>query len=190
MPRVGQVRCADLITAQVGSFSFLFLAQVGPGLSSAPFEVWLIVNPAHRRPLLKFGSLSALARCQPILEFGPLSTLFKSTFTNHLPLSLATHQPLSSPETSTIYKSFLASTTAVIIVSYFKLNVAEYSTLSLRGDVKIFYIILVYYVALYVLGTSFSASTLFSFSFLFYILIYISTKIKRRWKGRKEIEKA
>jgi hypothetical protein len=59
----------------------------------------------------------------------------------------------------------------------------------LRGDVRIFYIILVYYVALYVLGTSFSASTLFSFSFLFYILIYISTKIKRRWKGRKEIKR-
>jgi hypothetical protein len=108
--RVGQIWCADMITTQVGSFSFLCFDPSQPrpivspfevwlfvslGPSSAPFEVWLIVSPAHRRPLLKFGSLSAMAHCWPILEFGPLSAFFESTFTSHLLLSLAAHQPLS-----------------------------------------------------------------------------------------------
>jgi hypothetical protein len=42
----GQVRCADLITAQVGSFSFLCF---GPSRSKpivGPFEVWLFVSPS------------------------------------------------------------------------------------------------------------------------------------------------
>jgi hypothetical protein len=77
-----------------------------------------------------------------------------STFTSHLLPSLAPRQPLSSPAAFTIYRPFLASAIAVIIVSDFKLKVAKYSTLSLRGDVRIFYIIIVYYVALYVLGFS------------------------------------
>jgi hypothetical protein len=111
MPRVSQVRCADLITAQMGSFSFLFLflAQVDPGRLSAHYGVWPVVG-----------------------HFG-------STFTNHLPPSLAARQPLSSPAASTIYKPFPASAIAVIIVSDFKLKVAKYSTLSLRGDVRIYY---------------------------------------------------
>jgi hypothetical protein len=68
-----------------------------------------------------------------ILEFGPLSALFESIFTSHLLPSLVTRQPLSSPVASTIYGSFPASATAVIIVSDFKLKVVEYSTLSLKS---------------------------------------------------------
>jgi hypothetical protein len=126
----------------VGSFSFLFLflAQVGPGPLST---------------LLNFGFLSALARCRPILKFGSLSapgplsahygvwpvvSPFGSAFTSHLALLLAACQPLSSPTASTIYKPFHAFATAIIIVSNFKLKVAEYSTLSLRGMLE--YIIL------------------------------------------------
>jgi hypothetical protein len=120
MPRVGQVRCADLITAQMGSFSFLFLflAQVGP------FEFWLLVSP---------GPLSAHYGVWHVVDH------FGSTFTNLLPPSLAARQPLSSPTASTIYEPFPASATVVIIVSDFKLKVVEYSTLSLRGDVRIYY---------------------------------------------------
>jgi hypothetical protein len=57
------------------------------GLSSTPFEVWLIVSLsplsarfwilARRWPFLKFGSLSALARCQPLLDFDLSSAYFE-----------------------------------------------------------------------------------------------------------------
>jgi hypothetical protein len=67
--RADQVRYTDLITTQVGLFSFYF---------------WLTYQP-----LLKFG-----ACCRPLLKFGSLSALpvidpFKSAFTSHLPSSLA-----------------------------------------------------------------------------------------------------
>jgi hypothetical protein len=65
-----QVRCADLITTQVGLFSFYFWP------TSATFEVWIL---ARCRPLLKFGSLSALPVVDP----------FEFAFTSHLPPSLA-----------------------------------------------------------------------------------------------------
>jgi hypothetical protein len=108
----------------VGSFFFLFWAQVGPGPLLAHFEVWLIV------------SLSLFSTHYGVWHIvGP----FESAFTSHLPSSLAGHQPLSSPAASTIYGPFLASATAIILVSNFKLKVAEYSTLSLRGEVRIFY---------------------------------------------------
>jgi hypothetical protein len=80
----GQVRCADLITAQVGSFSFLCFGLsrprpivgpfevwlfVSPGPSSAPFEVWLIVSPGPlSAPFEVWLSLSAPS--------GPLSAHF------------------------------------------------------------------------------------------------------------------
>ena len=177
-PRTGQVWCADLITIQVGSFSFLCFGPSWPRPIVSPFEVWLFVSPnslsaplkfgslsalshrwpilkfgsllalARRQPFLKFGSLSVLTHCRSILEFGSLLALFESAFTSHLPLSLV------APAASTIYGMFPASATTVIIVSYFKFKVVEYSTLSLRVDVRIFYIILVYYVAFYVLGFS------------------------------------
>jgi hypothetical protein len=54
---------------------------------------------------------------------------------------LAARQPLSSPAASTIYEPFPAFATAIIIVSNFKLKVAGYSTLSLRGDGRIYYFI-------------------------------------------------
>jgi hypothetical protein len=106
----------------VGPFEFWLL--VSPGQLSAHFEVWLVVNP---------GPLSA--------RYGVWSIVghFGSAFTSHLPPSLAAGQPLSSPTASTIYELFLTSATVVIIVSDFKLKVAEYSTLSLRGDVRIYY---------------------------------------------------
>jgi hypothetical protein len=185
-----QVWCADLITTQVDSFFFLCFGLsrprpivgsfkvwlfVSPSPLSAPFEVWLIVSlgpssaPFEVRLIVSLGPSSApfkvwlIVSPSPLLaHFGvwPVVGPFESTFTSHLPLSLAARQPLSSSAASTIYRPFPASVTAVIIVSDFKLKVAKYSTLSLRGDVRIFYIILVYYVALYVLG--------FSFGFLAY----------------------
>jgi hypothetical protein len=63
---------------------------------------------------------------------------FESAFTSHLPPLLAASQSLSPPIVTTIYGLFLAFTTAIIIVSDFKLKVLEYSTLSLRGDVRIY----------------------------------------------------
>jgi hypothetical protein len=96
---------------------------------SAPFEVWLIVSP---------GPLSAHFGVWPVVD------PFGSAFTNHLlPPSLAARQPLSSSAVSTIYGPFPASATAIIIISYFKLKVVEYFTLSLRGMLE--YIILYVY---------------------------------------------
>jgi hypothetical protein len=107
--------------AQVGSFEFWLI--VGPGPLSAPFEVWLIVSP---------DPLSAHYGVWPIIGS------FESAFTSHL-RSLLPLSPLVVSRLSTIYGPFPASATAVILVSNFKLKVTEYSTLSLRRDVKIFY---------------------------------------------------
>jgi hypothetical protein len=89
--------------------------------------------------LVSLGPLSAILNftpCQPWPIVGP----FEFAFTSHLPPSLAILlQPLSSPAVSTIYGPFPASATAIIIISDFKLKVAKYSTLSLRGDVRIYY---------------------------------------------------
>jgi hypothetical protein len=93
--------------------------------------------------LLDFGLLSAPFGVWPIV--GP----FESAFSSYLQPLLATRQPLSSLAVSTIYGPFLASATTVIIISDFKLKVAEYSTLSLRGDVRIEYFI---YYSLYLLS--------------------------------------
>ena len=129
---------------QSGLIFFLVLAQVGP------FYVLALVSP-----FLKFGSLSALAHCRPLLEFCSFVSPFESAFTNrHISSSLAACQTLSPQAIITIYGLFPALATTMIIISNFKLKVPEYSTLSLRGDVRIFYIILVYYVAVYVLGFS------------------------------------
>jgi hypothetical protein len=100
------------------------LALLNFGSLSAHLEVWLIVSP---------GPLSTHCGVWPIV--GP----FGSAFTSHLPPLLAARQPLSSPAASTIYKPFPTSATTIIIVSDFKLKVAEYSTLSLRGNVRIYY---------------------------------------------------
>jgi hypothetical protein len=70
----------------------------------------------------------------------PVVGPFEFAFTSYLPSSLAACQPLSSSAVSTIYGPFPSSATAVIIISDFKLKVAEYSTLSLRGMLE--YIIL------------------------------------------------
>jgi hypothetical protein len=123
----------------VGPFEFWLL--VNPGPLSAHFEVWLIVSPGLLLApfevwlIVSLGPLSAHYGVWPIV--GP----FESTSTSHLPPLLAGRQPLSSSATSTIYGPFPASATTIIIVSNFKLKVAEYSTLSLRGDVRIFYIL-------------------------------------------------
>jgi hypothetical protein len=119
--RSGSVHRSD--NRPSGLIVFLFWAQVGPGPLSAPFEVWLIVSPSLL--LAHYG-------VWPIV--GP----FVSAFTSHLPPSLAARQPLSSPTASTIYGPFLASVTAITLVSNFKLKVIEYSTLSLRGMLEYF----------------------------------------------------
>jgi hypothetical protein len=140
---------------------FWILARCRPSWISARCQPLLDFGPLSA--LLDFGPLSASfgfrpivglfwisARCWPLLDFGRLSAPFgvwpivgpfKFAFSSHLPSSLATHQPLSSLAASTIYGPFPASATAVIIISYFKLKVAEYFTLSLRGDVRIEYFI-------------------------------------------------
>jgi hypothetical protein len=117
-------------------------------LDFGPLSALLDFGPLSA--LLDFGPLSTYFGFQPVvspfLDFGPSSAPFgvwpivgpfESTFSSYLPLLLATRQPLSSLAISTIYGPFPASATAVIIISYFKLKVAEYSTLSLMGDVRI-----------------------------------------------------
>jgi hypothetical protein len=120
MRRSGSVRRSN---NRPNGLIFLFIFIFGPSRPwpvVGPFEFWLLVSP---------GPLSANYGVWPVVGH------FGSTFTNHLPPSLAARQPLSSPAASTIYEPFPASATAVIIVSDFKLKVAKYSTLSLRGDV-------------------------------------------------------
>jgi hypothetical protein len=127
---------------------FWILAHCRPFWISARCRPsWIL---ARCRPLLDFGPLSALldfgplsalfwisARRQPLLEFGPLSAHLNlhSAATYHRCWPLA--NLLSSLAVSTIYGPFPASATAVIIISDCKLKVAEYFTLSLRGDVRI-----------------------------------------------------
>jgi hypothetical protein len=118
------------------------------GLLSALLDFGPLLASFGFRPIVGLFWISA--RCWPLLDFGrllapfgvwPIVGPFKFAFSSHLPSSLATHQPLSSLAASTIYGPFPASTTAVIIISDFKLKVAEYFTLSLRGDVRIEYFI-------------------------------------------------
>jgi hypothetical protein len=120
------------------SASFGFRPVVGP-LGFRP-----VVGPLGFRPVVGLFWISA--HCWPFLDFGPLSASFgvwpivgpfESAFSSYLQPLLATRQPLSSLAVSTIYGPFPASATTVIIISDFKLKVAEYSTLSLRGDVRI-----------------------------------------------------
>jgi hypothetical protein len=129
------------------STSFGFRPVVGP------LGFWPVVGPLGFRPVvgpLGFRPVVGLfwisARCRPFLDFGPLLAPFgvwpivgpfESAFSSYLQPLLATRQPLSSLAISTIYGPFPASATTVIIISDFKLKVAEYSTLSLRGDVRI-----------------------------------------------------
>jgi hypothetical protein len=117
-----------------------------------PFEVWLIVNPDPLSALLEFGPLSA-----PFWSFGPLTALlkfwpvvdpFESTFTSHLPSSLAAppafiffgnhHHLRLVPGLHHHHHRCFGFQTQGVRIFY----------LELKRDVKIFYIILVYYVAL------------------------------------------
>jgi hypothetical protein len=125
----------------------LALLDFGPLLAS--FGFWPIVGPLGFRPVVDLFWISARcqpssisARCRPFFGFWPASAPFgvwpivgpfESTFSNYMSSLLATRQPLSSLAVSTIYGPFPTSATAIIIISYFKLKVAEYSTLSLRG---------------------------------------------------------
>jgi hypothetical protein len=121
MHRSGSVRRFD--NCPSGLIFLLFLTQVGP------FYIWLIVSPspllasfwilACRRPLLKFGSLSILARCRLHFKFGPFSALLNLHSPTTCRRRWLPRQPLSFPEITTIYDSFSAFATAVIIVSDF-----------------------------------------------------------------------
>jgi hypothetical protein len=65
-----QVRCTDLITAQVGSFSFYFWAKLAPFIF-CPCQPWLIFGP-----LLDFGPSLAPFKVWLIVSLGPLLTPF------------------------------------------------------------------------------------------------------------------
>jgi hypothetical protein len=117
-----QVWCVDLITTQVGLFSFLCFGPCQPKPIVGPFEVWLFVNLGPSLAYFKVwlivspGPLSAHYGVWPIV--GP----FGSAFTSHLLPLLVARQPLSSLAASTIYEPFPTSTstsasaTAIIIV--------------------------------------------------------------------------
>jgi hypothetical protein len=67
VPRTDQVRCADLITTQVGSFSFLCFGPSRPRSIVGPFQVWLIVS---------LGLLSTHFEVWLIVSPDPLSAHF------------------------------------------------------------------------------------------------------------------
>jgi hypothetical protein len=73
-PRTNQVWCANLITAQVGSFFFFFfLAQNDPFLALVgPFEVWLIVSPCPLFALFQVWLIVSLGPLLAFFEFWPV----------------------------------------------------------------------------------------------------------------------
>ena len=90
----GQVWCANLITTQMGLFSFYVLAFVGPSPLSGLFEVWLIISHSPLSALfLNFGPSSAPFEVWlivgPFLDFALSSTRFEVWFIVSLDLSSA-----------------------------------------------------------------------------------------------------
>jgi hypothetical protein len=66
----------DLITAQVGSFSFLKFGSLLALARCQPlFEIWLIVSLSPLSALLDFGPLSAPFEVWLIVSSGPLLAL-------------------------------------------------------------------------------------------------------------------
>ena len=116
---------------------------------------WILLAACLRSPVFFQPLLSAfrtLAQCGLALHridgqfsfsnrrwsSGPLSALLNLHSLATCRCRWPPHQPLSFRPITTIYGLLSASATAMIIVSNFKLKVLEYSTLSLRGGVRIF----------------------------------------------------
>jgi hypothetical protein len=119
--------------------SFLWFGPSRPRPIIGPFEFWLLVSPS---PLSAHFEVWLIVSSSPLsAHYGvwPIVGPFEFAFTSYLPPSLAASASIFSGSLYHLW-TIPTSATAVIIISDFKLKVAEYSTLSLRGMLE--YIIL------------------------------------------------